>query len=521
MAMEYLKAWRAEGPRPLESHLLPAAAPASASGLHLNLAFSLAASIVYLAILTNGTFSFGGPESLDQAYGALARSLLSGHLDVTRAVIGNEGFYVDGKVYLYYGILPALLRIPFLLAGAGWIPEPRFFVFAEAALTALLFHLTIFSVLTARAGALEKSTLRATVVFSGAIGWFASPAYLLTSNASIYNEPFGCALLLLAAVVYLLREQILAALSGAFPVVSAGRLAGIALLAALALHARPPMAVSLFVVVGVLCLLTALEPAAGRTLVRRIGHFARKSALPGLLLASSIAAFLWLNWARFGNPFSSGPITHYGYYLFVEGLSDRMEAFIAEGRFDVRRVIPNLIVNFLGFPWGHSALSGFLGAGSIRLEGPLMGVLILWLIPSIYAAFGISLLAKTLRGTPRAGLWLVALAAAMSLSTLIILSYATVTLRYKSEIWPLIFVLAIFGFYGQTSAYSSRYLLDTRGWGHGLPLAKVPVWIMLAISIAAGSAAVFVLKSDPFFNGDPYSVFLDFLHPELPGAAAD
>jgi hypothetical protein len=509
MPRRYPEAWRVDGSGTV-------ATPTRASGLYLNLTFSLAAAVVYLAILTNGTFSFDGPETLDQAYAALARSMLSGHLDVTRAVIGNEGFYIGGKVYLYYGTLPALLRIPFLLSGAGWLPGPRFFVFVEAILAALLFHLTIFSVLTARMRSPGRPPLPATVLFSGAVGWFASPAYLLTSNASIYNEPFGCALLLLAAVIYLLRDQILSALSGAFPEISTGRLAAVGLLSALCLHARPPMAVSLFLLVGFLCHLTMLEPGS-QSLLRRTGHFLRKSALPGLFLAASAAAFLWLNWVRFGSPFSSGPITHFGYYLFVDGPSETMETLIADGRFDIRRVIPNLVVNFLGLLWGHSALSEITGAGSIRLEKPLTGVVTLWLLPSIYAAFGLSRLAKAMRDTPRAGLWLAALAAAMSLSTLLILSYATVTLRYKSEIWPLIFVLAVFGFYDRAGAYGSRYLLDPGGGDRGPPLAKALVWIMLALSVTACTTAVFDLKSNPTLNGDPRNMFLDLLHPDLSG----
>lgn len=512
--MRLAKVRHADGPGTLEPRLL-AGALAKSPALHLNLAFTLVASIVYLALVTNGTFSFDGPETLDQAYEALARAILSGHLDVTRAVIGNEGFYVGGKVYLYFGVLPALLRVPFLLWGAGWIPGPRFFVFAEAAIAALLFHLTVFSALTARLRPLDKSTLPATVLFSGAVGWFASPAYLLTSNASIYNEPFGCALLLLAAVVYLLRDQILAALAGAFPEISAGRLATVGFLSALCLHARPPMAASLFMLVGLLCLLTALEPGAGRTLLRRTRHIARNSVLPGLFLAASIGVFLWLNWARFGNPFSAGPITHFGYYLFVDGPSETMQTLITDGRFDIRRVMPNLVVNFLGMPWAHSALSEIAGAGSIRLEKPLIGIVVLWLVPSVYAVFGLFLLARRVRETPRAGLWLMALAAAMSLSTLLILSYATVTLRYKSEIWPLIFVLAVFGFYDRVGACGSRYLLDTVGRDHPRTLARGLVWVMLAASIAACSLAVFDLKSNPFFNGDPDNMFLDLLHPDL------
>ncbi len=44
-----------------------------------------------------------------------AMAIMDGHLDVPTGSLGIEGFVVDGRTYSYFGIFPALLRIPVML----------------------------------------------------------------------------------------------------------------------------------------------------------------------------------------------------------------------------------------------------------------------------------------------------------------------------------------------------------------------------------------------------------------------
>lgn len=53
-----------------------------------------------------------GPYTTD-FYDAQARALLHGHLDVPANVAGIEGFEIDGKTQIYFGIGPAVMRLPF------------------------------------------------------------------------------------------------------------------------------------------------------------------------------------------------------------------------------------------------------------------------------------------------------------------------------------------------------------------------------------------------------------------------
>lgn len=70
----------------------------------------------YLWVLTIGRADLLQIHYFDDFYDAQARSLMHGRLDVPAEVPGFEGFLIDGKTYIYFGPLPALLRMPVLAA---------------------------------------------------------------------------------------------------------------------------------------------------------------------------------------------------------------------------------------------------------------------------------------------------------------------------------------------------------------------------------------------------------------------
>jgi hypothetical protein len=72
------------------------------------------AVLVFVLLATSGRpwhLFDRGPFSSD-FYDAQARALSRGHLDVPPAVAGIEGFVVRGRTQFYYGIVPALARVP-------------------------------------------------------------------------------------------------------------------------------------------------------------------------------------------------------------------------------------------------------------------------------------------------------------------------------------------------------------------------------------------------------------------------
>src|SRR5438477_2304930 len=74
-----------------------------------------AALLVCGWFVTWGDGKFFEHDGLSSFYDAQALSIITGHLDVPREAIGFEAYMVNGKAYGYFGIAPALLRIPLLI----------------------------------------------------------------------------------------------------------------------------------------------------------------------------------------------------------------------------------------------------------------------------------------------------------------------------------------------------------------------------------------------------------------------
>src|SRR5205823_4265976 len=68
---------------------------------------------------TWGDWRFFEPEEFCRFYDAQAIALLDGRLDVPPTAIGTEAFIVGAKTYGYFGIAPALLRLPLVIAFDG------------------------------------------------------------------------------------------------------------------------------------------------------------------------------------------------------------------------------------------------------------------------------------------------------------------------------------------------------------------------------------------------------------------
>ena len=71
--------------------------------------------IVWCWFVTWGDWRFFQQEDFCSFYDAYARSIVHGHFDVPRSAIGAEAFTFEGKAYGYFGIAPALLRIPLVV----------------------------------------------------------------------------------------------------------------------------------------------------------------------------------------------------------------------------------------------------------------------------------------------------------------------------------------------------------------------------------------------------------------------
>lgn len=66
-------------------------------------------------MVTGGTFDFLGRYQFSNFYDAQARALLHGHWDMPAGVLSIEGIRIGARTYMYYGPVPAVLRMPVLI----------------------------------------------------------------------------------------------------------------------------------------------------------------------------------------------------------------------------------------------------------------------------------------------------------------------------------------------------------------------------------------------------------------------
>jgi hypothetical protein len=178
--------------------------------------------------------------------------------------------------------------------------------------------------------------------------------------------------------------------------------------------------------------------------------------LAGALLGAGGGGFLALNEARLGSAagVDGNYERTYGFRFWgaEENNSPRAEAFQTHGRFNVKRVLPNLALYITDVPTTgaseaitavsdriyniyRSVTEPFLGF--IRIEHPRVGMLLMWPVWLCLAVAGL----WTLRRDPP----MAALAGCMLLAFGLTLAYGTVTLRYRLDLWPFLAVLALPG----------------------------------------------------------------------------
>jgi hypothetical protein len=77
--------------------------------------------LAYAAVLTNGfaLWRASGANELNLTSNSMLEHLLRGQYDVDPNIVGTEGYLRDGRVYAYWGVFCALLRLPLTLIPGG------------------------------------------------------------------------------------------------------------------------------------------------------------------------------------------------------------------------------------------------------------------------------------------------------------------------------------------------------------------------------------------------------------------
>jgi hypothetical protein len=198
-------------------------------------------SLAFAALVTNGTFRLIAPESFTNFYDFQALSLLQGRLDVPEGSLQGEAFIYNGNVYGYFGLTPALLRLPFVIFGLafGELSRAALLVYYVATLIGaylLLQHATRLL----RPAQPQPATWQ-TVLFTLHVG-LGSTAFFLGSRAYIYHEAILC------GIVFALFSSVCSLRYLQAPA-SRWWLGALAL-GVLSVHARPPTGLFALTVLG-------------------------------------------------------------------------------------------------------------------------------------------------------------------------------------------------------------------------------------------------------------------------------
>jgi len=399
--------------------------------------------VFYWGVITNFTFDLFYPDWLSFSYNYYFLSIINGHLDVPLEIIGAEGVAYKDKVYMYYGILPAIARLfVYPLVNLEEVSVSR--------LCILGFNLVGVSsmqwVLLRQYKALKPESNRLILLITVSVAlWFGSAHFSNVQNGSLYQEPYAASLSLIAIYLSIFTNDIIFHKKN-----FVFRLKTYAAIAGLTLFARPNIAVFLYLQTGLMIVFAVYQDILQRK-VRRddfkivLKRFVSIGLLPITILLVAGCILLTINYLRFEDPFSLAK-GGYGYYL-LEGNSEKFCGFEKSGSFNYLRIIPHAIYYFLGDFESFKNLSASFGLGFVRVGVPESRLIVAWIIPVIAFIIMMSKFMNLASIKIFKNFIVFSFLIVSLLSTMVMLSYGTIEYRYSADLW-MPFGLALLWNYG-------------------------------------------------------------------------
>jgi hypothetical protein len=433
--------------------------------------------LVYGVLLA---ISFNWRNPLDLTFNSMLDHLLRGRFDVDPQIVGYEGYHRDGHVYAYWGIFPALLRLPLWIVGRMDIDWSLCSCLAAVCIAAMA---KVRAVLLLRRHALQNSMtnlaislMLAYILFGGA-----EIAYL---RVNIYQEALFWGLAFASVFVYLAVKGLVTRSFGM------ATLCGMALCAGLAVMTRISTGIGLTIALAFLLLALALEPgvpeaADRRPFIRRIlgALKSRRLLTPIALLAVLIALTGTVNYFRWGNP-----ATFVYPYRDSPDVSP-MNYAESLGLFSVRR-IPFGFIYYLFPVWVLRVGSGQILADKMTgdffdaIELPPSSFLLTDLLPFCFIVLlAIALFRRRAGNLAPIGKWVAAIAVGLAVPCALMLTFIWMVYRYRMEFYPLIDFLALMALYlVVTDSAMLEIFARWRRW----------IAVALAVSILSSFTALFL-----------------------------
>ena len=357
--------------------------------------------IAFSWLITDGTGQFVFPEQFGDFYDYQAASLLQGRLDVPEPAISGEAFVVGGRYYGYFGLTPALLRLPLVAYDLGWGCLSRGLMLGYYLACLVAAYALLCRAAQRLGGAAGQPSAWATVVFTLCVG-LGSTLFFLGSRAYIYHEAILCGAMFALWSAWLALRWLDAPASRAW--------LGALMCGVLAVHARPPVGLFALALLGCVAITVALDERAYR-----------RSLLVAALCALGVLSFTGLSYLKF-RTFDGSPFKYSVQYdakrraqfgdanFHLVNLPFNTDVYLLRPNFQLQRGFPWLVVerqpresrpsakidlieHTLGFPYAMPALFALatLGSGlaAVRASALRRELAVLWLglVPMAGALF--------------------------------------------------------------------------------------------------------------------------------------
>lgn len=394
------------------------------------LVFFVVPAIIYVGFVTRFSFNLFDKSYGWHAYNHYAMALSRFSHSVPAEAISGEGQYFKGRVYMYYGMLPALLRLPLVpFIDLHRVPLSNLYIWGMLVVGQFALQHAALLVFEAKGPAHPPIDVLMLALVSYAI-WFSSGSFLLAHGNIFYYEPYSAAIMLTSIYVAMLVRDLLIEQRH----LGIGRLLAYSALASLCLFARQTFAIGLYLATVFLLLpdWRALRADPLPTVVAAI----RRAALPLLVLFAAGIAYLALAYARTGHVGSGWEVDHYGYYL-IGKTRERLEVMVHE-RFNPVRIVPNLIYVLVGGTAMREHLIAAFGGGTSATFGAPARHLLFTPFALLMAVGGVISLYRRTHAKTAGALLLLLVTVALAATAALQLSYPTMQYRYTTELWPLI-----------------------------------------------------------------------------------
>jgi hypothetical protein len=441
----------------------PAITPTSMPGAirRITLISSACSLVAFIWLVTAGSFSlFAQQPRAADFYEAQARSFLDGQWAIEPDILGIEAFEIDGEDQTYFGIVPALARVPIVAVTDsldGRLTQTSLVLGAAVAMAAASSLSWTVRGLARGDIPVDRADLLAAAVVPLVVG-SGSLLPFLASRAWVYHEAslWGFTFSLVTAT-WLTRHLM------------TGRdrdlvVAGVA--AAAALHTRPSVGAGALAMLAMLILVESLSWLGGWQVRREApgglwrwlagirdrvtaGRSPHRMAIASVVVLLAVAGYAGVHLARFGEPFRVPFETQ----TYVRISPERQEVLAANGgSFFGLRFVPTTALQYLrpdGISIGRTyPFIGFADAATVVGDVQFDTIDPTASIPSsmpaltVGALFGVGVVVQSVRrrGAERV-LALPTAGAAVGAASCLTIAY--VAHRYLADALPFLVVAAL------------------------------------------------------------------------------